>query len=396
MVAMAGTPKGWDEQAHALWKADKRAEAIQRLLVPINETPEKPPKPLLAQFAYYLFLLPDYAAAAGVLSRALSLYPDDMQIHLNLATAQSRAKDHAAAVATAEAYVAKGGRDPNIFDMFAHSQYRLGRLDEAKQAGERALAIKDEAATAPPGLRLAPTPADVDAKPRVIAFSLWGSNPRYLRGALHNAIAAKQVYPGWTCRFYVDASVDTSFQEALRQLGGEVLEHRIFGMPQRLSRRFAAADDPAVGRFLVRDCDSVVNQRERAAVEAWIASGKPFHIMRDWWTHTDPMLAGMWGGIAGVLPSMRSLLGAYRPRHIETPNWDQWFLRDSVWPLVRDHALIHDRCFASRNAVPFPGETPSGNTHVGQDEFAVRRAEQRAFLAEWIDKLPILKLPDGS
>jgi hypothetical protein len=167
-------------------------------------------------------------------------------------------------------------------------------------------------------------------------------------------------------------------------------------MPQRLSRRFAVADDPAIGRFLVRDCDSVVNQREARAVEEWIAGGKPFHIMRDWWTHTDPILAGMWGGIAGVLPSMRTLLGAYKPKHLETPNWDQWFLRDSVWALVRDSATIHDRFFASRNAEPFPGDIPDGNLHVGQDEFAVRRKVQKAILGDWLEKLPILKMPDDS
>ena len=393
---MSGTPKGWDRQAHDLWGENKRAEAIQRLLVPLNATPEKPARELLAQFAYYLFLLPDYRAAADVLGRARSLYPDDMEVHINLATAQSRAKDHAAAIATAEEYIAKGGGDANIFDMLAHSQYRVGRFDEAKAAGERALAIKDEQATPPPGFSLQPVPADADDKPRIIAFSLWGSNPRYLRGALHNVLAAKNVYPGWTCRFYVDSSVDKAFREALASLGAEILEHRIFGMPQRLSRRFAVADDPAIGRFLVRDCDSVVNQREARAVEEWIAGGKPFHIMRDWWTHTDPVLAGMWGGIAGVLPSMRTLLGAYKSKHLETPNWDQWFLRDSVWPLIRDAATVHDRYFASRNAEPFPGDMPAGNLHVGQDEFAVRRKVQKAILGEWLDKLPILKMPDDS
>ena len=393
---MSGAPKGWDVQAHDLWTSGKRAEAVQRVLVPINEHPEKPPKPLLAQFAYYLFLLPDYGAAADVLGRAHALYPDDMEVHANLATAQSRAKDHPAAIATAERYIEKGGNDPNIFDMLAHSRYRIGDFDAAKEAGERALAIKDEQSTAPSGVSLHPVPADVDEKAKVIAFSLWGSNPRYLRGALHNVVAAKEIYPSWTCRFYVDASVDGGFRETLVGLGADLHEHRIFGMPQRLSRRFAVADDPSVGRFLVRDCDSVVNAREARAVDEWIASGKPFHIMRDWWTHTDPVLAGMWGGMAGVLPSMRSLLGAYRSKHLETPNWDQWFLRDSVWPLIRDHALIHDRYFASRQAVPFPGDIPAGNLHVGQDEFAVRRVQQKELLARWIDKLPVLRMADDS
>lgn len=393
---MSGAPKGWDEVAHGHWKAGNRRDAIQRVLAAINETPSKPAKPLLAQFAYYLFLLPDYPAAAEVLGRAHALYPEDMEIHVNLATAQSRAKQYEAAIATAEAYIARGGQDPNVYDMLAHSTYRLGRFEEAKAAGAQALAFKDEKAVAPRGLKLKPVPGDVNARARVIAFSLWGSNPRYLRGALHNVLAARNIYPGWTCRFYVDASVDQGFRDAVAGLGAEVVEHPIHGMPQRLSRRFAVADDPAVGRFLVRDCDSVVNEREARAVEAWIASGKPFHVMRDWWTHTDPILAGMWGGIAGVLPPIHMLLSQYRPKHLETPNWDQWFLRDSVWPLIRDHACIHDRCFASRNATPFPGGIPSGNLHVGQDEFAVRRAIQKRILGDWIEKLPILKMPDES
>jgi hypothetical protein len=393
---MSGAPKGWDVQAHDLWKEGMRAEAVQRVLVPINETPEAPPKPLLTQFAYYLFLLPDYAAAAGVLGRAHALYPDDLEVHGNLATAQSRAKDHKAAIATAESYIARGGNNPNIYDMLANSQYRAGNMAAAKSAGERALAIKDNNTSVPPGRALRAIPPDFESKARVIAFSLWGSNPRYLRGSLHNVIAAKEIYPGWTCRFYVDASVDAGFREVLASLGADVCEQPVDGMQQRLSRRFAVANDPAVGRFLVRDCDSVVNAREAKAVDDWIASGKSFHIMRDWWTHTDPVLAGMWGGIAGVLPSVGNLLASYKSKHLETPNWDQWFLRDCVWPLIRDHALIHDRYFASRNAVPFPGDMPPGNTHVGQDEFAARRGLQKTFLGTWIEKLPVLRMPDGS
>ena len=42
---------------------------------------------------------------------------------------------------------------------------------------------------------------------KVIAFSLWGDNPKYNVGAIKNAELAKVVYPGWVCRFYVGASV---------------------------------------------------------------------------------------------------------------------------------------------------------------------------------------------
>ena len=76
-----------------------------------------------------------------------------------------------------------------------------------------------------------------------------------------------------------------------------------YGSP---SRRFLVSDDPDVGYFLVRDCDSVVSAREAAAVAKWLGSGLPFHAMRDYYTHTDPLLAGMWGGIAGVFPDIKS------------------------------------------------------------------------------------------
>lgn len=76
------------------------------------------------------------------------------------------------------------------------------------------------------------------------------------------------------------------------------------GPLHRLFWCFLVSDDPTVSHFLCRDAFSRLNSREKAAVDAWIASGLPFHAMRDHIMHTDPMLAGMWGGLAGVLPPM--------------------------------------------------------------------------------------------
>ena len=71
----------------------------------------------------------------------------------------------------------------------------------------------------PEGDSLGEVPADAEDRRRIIAFSLWGSNPRYLRGALHNALLAPSIFPDWTCRFYVDSSVDQALVAALRSLG---------------------------------------------------------------------------------------------------------------------------------------------------------------------------------
>jgi hypothetical protein len=160
-----------------------------------------------------------------------------------------------------------------------------------------------------------------------------------------------------------------------------------------LTRRFQVADDPEVGRFMVRDCDSVVNKREAAAVAEWIESGQPFHVMRDWWTHTDPMLAGMWGGMSGVYPNLGERLAAFLDEKPFNSNWDQYFLREEVWPAIREHVVVHDRCFSSHRAQPFPTPTPDGLEHVGQNEYAGDKQAQAERLAPFGKRIPALKLP---
>ena len=92
---------------------------------------------------------------------------------------------------------------------------------------------------------------------------------------------------------FLFADVPAEVRARLAQLGADVrLEPSGQPMREKLAWRFKVANDPSVGRFLVRDVDSVIGEREKAAVDAWLASDKWFHVMRDWWTHTDLILAG--------------------------------------------------------------------------------------------------------
>ena len=160
----------------------------------------------------------------------------------------------------------------------------------------------------------------------------------------------------------------------------------------KLTWRFQVANDSKVSRFLVRDCDSVVNLRESHAVDAWIKSDRYFHVMRDWWTHTDPVLAGMWGGVAGVLPPLEPLLKSYVTKARETPNIDQWFLRDCLWDAIRQSALVHDRCYGdSDGSCSWPDPDPEGTFHVGQNEAVTHREQQVRWLSPWIDASPWLR-----
>lgn len=393
--------EGWDAAAHDLWRRDARADAIQAVLAGINAAGDVKPVPLLMQLSYYLFLLGDIKAAAFPLEHILKQDPHHAEALRNLAVCRSRTGSSEEAVARARSLIEKQPDDPLAWDILAKNLHELGRDDEAADAGTHALLSKDRGCDParargwalpsgrPEGFAAAP------GKHNVISFSLWGDNPRYLRGLLRNLLLAPDLHPGWKVRVYLDSTVPKEFIQLIAQTGGEtVLQPAGQTMRQRLAWRFLVADDPAVGRFLVRDADSVFSLRESLAVRAWTESDRWFHLMRDWWTHTDLVLAGMWGGIAGVLPPMAAMLERYAPPALETPNVDQWFLRDVVWAFMRQSCLVHDRCFKMPHAVPMPGPLPAGNEHVGQSEFSARRGEQARLLAAWIDQHPCLGMPE--
>ena len=54
---------------------------------------------------------------------------------------------------------------------------------------------------------------------KIISFSLWGQNPFYFKGAIENAKLQPEIYPGWTCRFYVDDTVPGDAIKELEDLG---------------------------------------------------------------------------------------------------------------------------------------------------------------------------------
>ena len=59
--------------------------------------------------------------------------------------------------------------------------------------------------------------------------------------------------------------------------------------------RFLPLGDPTVQRFLSRDLDALVLEREVAAVHEWLESGRQFHIIRDNANHNTAIVAGLWG-----------------------------------------------------------------------------------------------------
>jgi tetratricopeptide (TPR) repeat protein len=249
-----------------------------------------------------------------------------------------------------------------------------GRLAEAREEGLRCLRLKDETARerfrASPfaGLRLTPRAVSFDhrtASRNVIAFSLWGDNPVYVHGAIVNARIAPHIYTGWTTRFYVDDTVPADALDQLRAAGAQVVMVDDPALARiRPMWRFLASDDPQVDFFLCRDADSRLNVQEFLAVQEWLASGRSFHVMRDHLYHMELVLAGMWGGKAGVLPPLRDWM-LKAASYFDNRFGDQAFLMEQVWPLIRDDLCSHDSAYQFHDGRVFPGYSLPRPIHVG-------------------------------
>jgi GR25 family glycosyltransferase involved in LPS biosynthesis len=197
-------------------------------------------------------------------------------------------------------------------------------------------------------------------KIKVISFSLWGDNPIYLDGAVRNAELAASLYPGWICRFYCAANLDVN---TLQQLQNKT-NVEIVLMPPAPDRagafwRFLAAEDPTVSHVIFRDTDSRLSAREAVAVQTWLESAKPFHLMRDHPFHWPAIMAGMWGCQGGTLTGWRSVMDEVnaQPASLQAYGGDQTFLSERVYPQIKAQCLIHDAIGLSEAGLdirPFP------------------------------------------
>lgn len=188
---------------------------------------------------------------------------------------------------------------------------------------------------------------------KVISFSLWGENPTYTIGAIRNAELAKEIYPGWLCRFYIGQSTPIEIISKLESFDNtEIIKMDVPGDWTGMFWRFYAASDESIDVVIVRDCDSRLNEREKIAVDEWLNSDRGFHIMRDHPYHRIEILGGMWGAKKGVIPNIKNMIDNYvKGNYIQI---DQYFLREKVYPLIHNNCFVHDDFFDCYEPIDYP------------------------------------------
>lgn len=293
-----------------------------------------------------------------------------------LASAYLFNKDYENSIKYAKEAEIINSEDYGLNDIFAETYMLLENYEESKKAGIKSLQLKESKAMHYNTYALPKNEIkdfDKNKEKNIISFSLFGENPRYCETAVLNAVMCTKIYPSWTCRFYCDNTVPSSIIKRLEKCKAQiVMKENTNDIKDKLFWRFLVISDKSVDRYLIRDCDSLINTKESSAVEHWIESKKRFHIMRDFYTHTTLILAGMFGGTTDVFDDVSLMIQDYKKEnHAVRTHLDQDFLDKMIWPTLKKDVLIHDSCFRYANTKEFPTYVKHDkNHHIGMNEGA--------------------------
>lgn len=333
-----------------------------------------------------------YEEALKVCQQAIRITPGLTQAWIDAAVNCLKLERWQQAVEYAEQALVRGGNSFALFDALSHGYGALKQWEAVKKFGLMALQLRDQRFGVDPVTPhepspLPPLPSAQTRENNIIAFSLFGANSKYCETAVLNVIEQPAIYPHWVCRFYIDESVPLGVVERLLEAGAQVVF--VDGLDQEWPGpmwRFLALRDKSLHRAMFRDADSVISIRESQAVEEWLHSGCRFHCMRDSATHTELMLAGLWGVVGGALPPLEELAEKFFSVGVDSQHFaDQYFLRQYVWPYARQSLLQHDSMFGFMGARTFPGGPMPVDFHVGYAEGSALFKAQTT----WADGTPV-------
>jgi len=169
---------------------------------------------------------------------------------------------------------------------------------------------------------------------KLLSFSVWGNNPRYVVGAHRQIELANKYFPDWNIRIYTDNYSNFKKYQYVELVRCED------GSPGLFWRFFPLFED-TYDIIASRDSDSRFSFRECKAMKEFVESGKRFHVIRDHEAHFQfPIMGGMFACKGGLPISLREVMIDFMLKQKEYLS-DQIFLRDFVWKDVESDTLIH-------------------------------------------------------
>lgn len=210
---------------------------------------------------------------------------------------------------------------------------------------------------------------------KVLSFTLFGNNEKYTSGAIENAKRHKTFFKDWEMRVYHNDSVDQQVINELNSLGCVTINTGEDTNYFATMWRFYPMCEEGVSHVISRDCDSRIFERDEAAVNDWLESGKKFHIIRDHPIgHGWVINAGMWGCRNDGDLDIVKLINDYKQNNNRPDERaiDQCFLRDVIHEIARQDCHVSDEYFNYEG--------------IGQKISRARHLDDFAFIGEPFDK----------
>lgn len=192
----------------------------------------------------------------------------------------------------------------------------------------------------------------------VFSFTLYGSNPKYVRGMIDNVNLIQKKFPTWyTYIYYFD--IPKWAETVLRESQNVKMIPAEFHDIRARMERYYPIDEPDVAVMIVRDSDSRIHERDEWCIRQFLDSNKVLHMIRDHPHHEWKIMSGLWGlKKAGIPFSFRDTVHAYIRTHKIIWCSDMNFLGDTVYPLLANRSLVHGMiCMSPEETVvdiPFP------------------------------------------
>ncbi len=130
---------------------------------------------------------------------------------------------------------------------------------------------------------------------KIISYSLWGSEDRYILPLRENVEIAAELFPEWEIAVYVSRSTGADLKDWLRSRGVRVVECGESPDTRGAFWRFRALAVPGAEAVVFRDSDSALTPRDKAMVGHWLNSDRDFYLCRDHPFHARPIICCSWG-----------------------------------------------------------------------------------------------------
>lgn len=182
---------------------------------------------------------------------------------------------------------------------------------------------------------------------RAISYCVWGDQNLYNYGLYENALLLPKIFPGWEMIIYYTKTANLKVIKELNNMENvKCFEIDIPDTFRNSMLRFMAGFAKNYDATIFRDADSRLLKRDFSAVQEWLKSNKPFHIMRDHPNHGNKISAGLWGVRNRFFVKHLEIKNKYfeylQDKNLKKWTIDEQFLQKEVYPYVnQNNSIIH-------------------------------------------------------